>query len=136
MFNNNNQGNNKSQQTRMKISQKLKAKARGIRKQASTVARKGIIKGAGAAGYAAGRGATEIASRPKVAKAVGRVGSAIGKVASKVPMPKVKVPNQIKNPSLRNKITGTKAAGAFMGGAARGSIDGVNSAQKRNKNRM
>jgi hypothetical protein len=117
----------------MKISQKLKAKARGIRGKASTVARKGIIKGAGAAGYAAGRAGTEIASRPKVAKAVGKVGSAIGKVASKIPVPKVKVPNQVKNPSLRNQITGTKAAGAFIGGTLKGSYDGLSAAEKRNK---
>ena len=125
----------KSQETRRKISQALRGRAKGIRKKASTAARKGIIKGAGAAGYVAGRGATEIGTRPKLAKAAEKVGAvagkglqAAGKVTSKM-TDKKKLPK----PSLRDQVTATRAAGAFLGGSAKGAYAGLSAAEKRKK---
>ena len=115
----------------MKISQKLKAKARGIRGKASTVARKGIIKGAGAAGYATGRVGTEIATRPNVSKVVGKALDVADNVAKRIP--KSKMTNASKKVSARDQITATKATGAFIGGTLKGSYDGLSAAEKRNK---
>lgn len=129
-----------SQQTRQKISQALRGKARGIRKKASTAARKGVIKGAGAAGYAAGRGATEIATRPRLADAVGKAGNiagkglqAAGKLTSKLPKGKQTGRKKLPKPSLRDQVTAGRATGAFIGGAGRGTYDGLSAAERRNR---
>lgn len=126
MFNRNKNDKGKtSQQTRMKISQKLKAKAKQLKGKASTEVRKGIIKGAGAAGYTAGRVGTEIASRPNVAKAAGKVAKGVGKLTSKLPK------GDIPKLSPRDQITATKATGAFLGGTAKGTYKGLEAAEKR-----
>lgn len=132
MFNRNKNDKGKtSQQTRMKISQKLKAKAKQLKGKASTEVRKGIIKGAGAAGYATGRVGTEIASRPNVANAVGKAGSAVGKLASKLPKGKPVDKKDLPKVSLRDQVTAGRATGAFLGGAAKGTYKGLEAAEKR-----
>jgi hypothetical protein len=120
----------------MKISQKLKAKARAIKAKASTVARKGIIKGAAVAGYTTGRVGTEIATRPNVSKVVGKALDVADKVAKRIPKSseaKSKMTNASKKVSARDQITATKATGAFIGGTLKGSYDGLSAAEKRNK---
>lgn len=125
---NKNDKGKQSQQTRMKISQKLKARAKQLKGKASTEVRKGIIKGAGAAGYATGRVGTEIASRPNVANAVGKTVSAVGKLASKLPKGKQKDPPKV---SLRDQVTGIKATGAFLGGTAKGVLEAAKKRQNK-----
>jgi dsDNA-specific endonuclease/ATPase MutS2 len=139
MFNNNNNKRNKgirSAQTRNKISQSLKGKAKKLRQSANTAVRRGAIKGAGAAGYVAGRAGAEVATRPTLRSAAGKGVQAASKLSSKIPKknntssaPKPKL-------SLRNKVTATRATGAFVGGAGKGAYKGISSAQKRKKNNV
>jgi hypothetical protein len=130
---NKNDKGKQSQQTRMKISQKLKAKAKSIRKQGSTMARKGIIKGSGVAGYAAGRVGTEIATRPNVSKVVGRAAEGISNVVSKIPKGKMTDKSKLPKLSARNQLTAARATGAFIGGSTKGAADGLSAAEKRKR---
>jgi hypothetical protein len=122
---------NKGAKWKQNISRSLRDKSKGLRKKASTTARKGIIKGSEAAGYVAGRGGTEIATRPRVANAVGRALDVADKAVSKLPKGQKRKSNY--KPSLRDSVTATKAAGAFGKGSLKGAYDGLSAAEKRER---
>jgi hypothetical protein len=126
---------NKGAKWKQNISRSLRDKSKGLRKKASTAARKGIIKGSEAAGYVVGRGGTEIVTRPRVANAVGKALDVADKAVSKLPKGQ-KRKNESKSdykPSLRDSVTATKAAGAFGKGSLKGAYDGLSAAEKRER---
>jgi hypothetical protein len=123
---------NKGAKWKQNISRSLRDKSKGLRKKASMAARKGIIKGSEAAGYVAGRGGTEIATRPRVANAIGKALDVADKAVSKLPKGNSKRKSKSNyKPSLRDSVTATKAAGAFGKGSLKGAYDGLSAAEKR-----
>jgi predicted nucleotidyltransferase len=125
---------NKGAKWKQNISRSLRNKSKGLRKKASTAARKGVIKGSEAAGYVAGRGGTEIATRPRVANAVGKALDVADKAVSKLPKGNSKRKSKSKyKPNIRDAVTATKAVGAFSEGSVTGVYDGLKAAEKRER---
>lgn len=133
MFNRNKKDKGKkSMAARMKISQSLRNKAKRLRKQTKNIVSKGVVKVAGATGYAAGRVATNKTTSTLLDKASKPVRKAVSKGYNKLSIKNKDrlMTAESKTVGIANKArkklnrgTVARASGAFIGGSIKGTYD-------------